>query len=331
MRSLARNNGSRLTVAAIFASAICSASPSFAQLDVALDAIGLVETFTDVTVRFQTPLGVALPVRFHGDRSLSGNSGSIARQLGAETDRGRWWVADAHLCQKWNVWFDATTNCVRVFRSGSQITWKGPDGKSGRGTIVKRTMLTQKPKRRLPRPSALGAPVPKLDQLTSTPKERAIGRYSQPLHDNQQTYEISTAHRNKPILIVAYPSASSQVIGEVGSSTFQLPGWGACTNGWCPVVYHGQHGWMQQKYLKRGGGIASQGYVGGGLLYRVSNVRSWDVLNVRDQPTASSPIVGQLGFNERNIKLIGACRKLWCPVRLGGQRGWVNSHYLAIQ
>jgi len=331
MRSPARNFGLRLKAAAICASAVFSVSPSIAQSDIALDAIGLVETFTDVTVSFQTPLGVALPVRFHGNRSLSGNSGEIARHLGARSDRGRWWIADSHLCQRWNVWFDATTNCVKVFRSGNQITWKGPDGKSGRGTIVRRTLLTQKAKRRLPAPSALGASVPKLDRLVTAPDDKSIGRYSQPLRDKQTSYEIVSAHRTTSKLVVAYPSQSSQVIGRIGATTDRLSGWGGCANGWCPVVYQGQHGWMEQKFLKRSGGFASERRVGGGLVYRVSGVKSWDVLNVRRQPNSSSGIVGQLGFNARNIRLIGACRKLWCPVNLSGRRGWVNSHYLALQ
>ena len=234
-RNYGPNHRLCLTTVAMCASVAFSVSPSFAQSDIALDAIGLVETFTDVTVSFQTPLGVALPVRFHGDRSLSGNSGKIARHLGAEKDRGRWWVADQHLCQKWNVWFDAATNCVRVFRSGSRITWKAPDGKTGRGTIVRRSMLTQqrKPKRRLPAPSALGAAVPKLDSLTSVSEDKSIGRYAQPLREQQLTYEMNSRYRTAPKLVVAYPSRTSQVIGEVESGTRRLPGWGACAGYEC--------------------------------------------------------------------------------------------------
>ena len=336
MRSPAQIQRLCLRVAAVCAGALVSVSQASAQQQIALDAIGLVETFTDATVSFQTPLGVELPVRFHGDRSLSGNSGRIARHLGSETDRGRWWVDGFQLCQKWDVWFAGKTNCVMVFRSGDQIVWKGQDGRTGLGQIVRRRVLTQmnKPqisRRRLPPPSALGAPVPQLARLSESASNDTIGRYSQPLKEERHSFRISEVYRGKHLQVVAYPSSTSQVIGQVSPGTRELAGWGACASNWCPVVFNGQHGWLQQKYLEGSRSARTAGQRGVGLLYRVSGVKSWDVLNVRQQPMSSAAIVGQLSFNARNIKLVGACRKLWCPVHMSGRRGWVHSHYLAIQ
>lgn len=336
MRSPAPKLRRGLQIAAICAGALATVSHATAQQTIALDEIGLVETFTDVTVSFQTPLGVELPVRFHGDRSLSGNSGSIARHLGAESDHGRWWVVDSHLCQKWNVWFDSTTNCVMVFRNGDQIVWKGPDGRTGRGHIVRRRVLTQTStpqmsRRRLPPPSGLGAPAPRLVRSAEPVGYDTIGRYSQPLRENSHSFRIARAYQGKPLRVVAYPSSTAQVVGQVARGTSRLTGWGACANGWCPVVSNGQHGWLEQKYLERSANRQSSGQSGAGLLYKVSGVKSWDVLNVRQQPMSSAAVVGQLGFNARDIRLVGACRKLWCPIRVSGRRGWVHSHYLAIQ
>ncbi len=325
-----------LQVAAICASFFLFACPSFAQPQTHLDAIGLVETFTDVTVSFDTPLGVALPVRFHGDRTLSGNSGAIARHLGSERDRGRWWIKGSRLCQRWNVWFDGSTNCVDIFRSGDQITWKGPDGKSGRGQIVRQVLVTKKQKRRLPAPSALGAKVPKINSLGDAPTGYTIGRYSQPLRETDQTYQIAGARSGQRIQVVAYPSQSSQVLGQIDATTRELRGWGRCSNGWCPVVYRGQHGWIEQRFLRKTlsratTSRATRGQRGAGLLYRVTKVKSWDVLNVRRQPHMSAALVGQLAPHAQNIRLLGVCRGLWCPIMLRGERGWVNSHYLALQ
>lgn len=336
MRSPAQIQILCLRIAAVCAGTLVSVSQASAQQQIALDAIGLVETFTDVTVSFQTPLGVELPVRFHGDRSLSGNSGRIARHLGSESDRGRWWTEGSQLCQKWNVWFDSKTTCVMVFRSGDQIVWKGQNGRTGLGQIVRRRVVTQtnKPqlsRRRLPLPSALGASVPQLARPSEPATSDAIGRYSQPLKEERHSFRISKVYQGKALQVVAYPSSTSEVVGQVSSGTRELAGWGACANSWCPVVLKGQHGWLRQKYLERSRGQLGVGQRGAGLLYRVSGVKSWDVLNVRQQPMSSAAIVGQLSFKARNIKLVGACRKLWCPVRMSGRRGWVHSHYLAIQ
>jgi hypothetical protein len=29
------------------------------------------------------------------------------------------------------------------------------------------------------------------------------------------------------------------------------------------------------------------------------------------------------------VRIIGACRELWCPIRHGRTTGWVNRYYLA--
>ncbi|MEM9359831.1 MAG: SH3 domain-containing protein [Pseudomonadota bacterium] len=262
---------------------------------------------------------------------MSGNSGAIARHLGSERDRGRWWVDGSRLCQKWNVWFDATTNCVAIYRSGDQITWKGPDGKSGRGQIIRQVRVTKKHKRRLPAPSALGAKVPKIRSLGDVPSGNAIGRYSQPIRETGQTYHVARMQREQRVQVVAYPARSSQVIGQVDPMTRELSGWGQCSNGWCPVVFRGQHGWIEQRFLRRSLSRVTSGQRGAGLLYRVTKVKSWDMLNVRRQPHMSAALVGQLAPHAQNIRLLGVCRGLWCPIMVQGQRGWVNSHYLAIQ
>lgn len=255
MRSTAQIQRVCLRIAAVCAGTLVSVSQAYAQQQTALDAIGLVETFTDVTVSFKTPLGVDLPVRFHGDRSLSGNSGRIARHLGSESDGGRWWTEGSQLCQKWNVWFDSKTTCVIIFRSGDQIVWQGHNGRTGLGQIVRRRVLTQanKPKlsrRRLPPPTALGAPVPQLGRPTEPAPSDALGRYSQPLKDQRHYFRISKVHQGNDLQVVAYPSSTSEVVGQVSAGKRELAGRGACANGWCPVIIKGQHGWLRQKYLE---------------------------------------------------------------------------------
>jgi Bacterial SH3 domain len=73
---------------------------------------------------------------------------------------------------------------------------------------------------------------------------------------------------------------------------------------------------------------------------RVVNVTSWDTLNVRARPSASSPIVGEIDPNNYGvISLRGTCApknvswgNRWCPVVSyydnSRVRGWVRAKFV---
>lgn len=63
--------------------------------------------------------------------------------------------------------------------------------------------------------------------------------------------------------------------------------------------------------------------------FRVSNVQIGDRLNVRTGPSEYHPRIGAIGPDGRGVRIIGACRNLWCPVQYGRLKGWVNRYYLA--
>ncbi len=69
--------------------------------------------------------------------------------------------------------------------------------------------------------------------------------------------------------------------------------------------------------------------------WHVVDVASNDVLNVRQSPTAGSPIVGTLAYNQDNVTVIPRAGNpiggaVWYGVRLSdGTEGFVNSRYLA--
>ncbi len=69
--------------------------------------------------------------------------------------------------------------------------------------------------------------------------------------------------------------------------------------------------------------------------WHVVDVASNDVLNVRQSPTASSPIVGTLAYNQDNVTVIPRAgnpigEAAWYGVRLSdGTEGFVNSRFLA--
>ena len=64
-------------------------------------------------------------------------------------------------------------------------------------------------------------------------------------------------------------------------------------------------------------------------MFRVANVRSDDVLNIRSGPSADFDVVGELPPDTRGIVITSACRAKWCPVLHHAMSGWANSVYLA--
>jgi hypothetical protein len=88
------------------------------------------------TVHLDTPLGVAVPITYHANGTMSGKAGALEYFLGAEADRGRWWIADGKLCQKWFKWLDAQASCMRLEQDGDKIFWRRDDGVSGTARVV---------------------------------------------------------------------------------------------------------------------------------------------------------------------------------------------------
>jgi hypothetical protein len=102
---------------------------------VALRGEALKQALAGKTVHLDTPFGVAIPITFHGNGLMSGKAGVLQYFLGAEADRGRWWVAEGKLCQKWFKWLDAQPSCMSLQQDGPRIFWQRNDGLSGTATI----------------------------------------------------------------------------------------------------------------------------------------------------------------------------------------------------
>jgi hypothetical protein len=117
------------------------------------------------TVHLDTPLGVAIPITYHANGIMSGKAGVLEYFLGAEADRGRWWIADGKLCQKWFKWLDAQPSCMRLQQDGNKIYWRRDDGVSGTAHIVAGLPLGAESA-----PRALGGPI-RAQPATETTKD----------------------------------------------------------------------------------------------------------------------------------------------------------------
>jgi len=116
---------------------------------------GLKQTVTGKTVHLDTPFGVAIPITYHGNGLMSGKAGVLEYFLGAQADRGRWWVANGKLCQKWFKWLDAEPSCMQLKQDGNKILWRRDDGLSGTATIASGLPVGTDAA-----PRGLGGPVP---------------------------------------------------------------------------------------------------------------------------------------------------------------------------
>jgi len=78
------------------------------------------------------------------------------------------------------------------------------------------------------------------------------------------------------------------------------------------------------------GSALAQGYdcAHGPDTYRVRNVASWDVLNMRSGPSAKRRKVGAISPQGSGVHCLGPYKGRWCKVSWRGQVGWVNMRFL---
>ncbi|WP_034658599.1 SH3 domain-containing protein [Chelativorans sp. J32] len=67
-----------------------------------------------------------------------------------------------------------------------------------------------------------------------------------------------------------------------------------------------------------------------GAEHCVVNVRSDDVLNMREQPNSRARVRSRLRYGTCGIFVQDECRGNWCPVEDGHNTGWVHRHYIAM-
>jgi hypothetical protein len=82
--------------------------------------------------------GFELPIRYSSDGRMSGKMGAVAASFSrgdGMSDRGKWWVANDQLCQKWTSWLEGQTYCFKLTRNGSSVQWVRNDGRSGTARI----------------------------------------------------------------------------------------------------------------------------------------------------------------------------------------------------
>jgi hypothetical protein len=82
--------------------------------------------------------GFELPIVYSANGRMKGTMGTVAASFSTgngAADRGKWWVENDQLCQKWNSWMDGQSYCYKLTLTGNKVTWVRNDGRSGTARI----------------------------------------------------------------------------------------------------------------------------------------------------------------------------------------------------
>jgi hypothetical protein len=105
--------------------------------ETALSGDALRKTVSGKTV-FLKISGFELPIQYSSGGTMKGSMGTVAAALSrgdGSSDRGKWWIADDQLCQKWSSWMEGNTYCYKLSQNGNAVRWVRNDGRSGTARI----------------------------------------------------------------------------------------------------------------------------------------------------------------------------------------------------
>lgn len=322
---------------------VASAAPA------ALSGHAISEMIAGAVVELDTPLGTKIPITYGDDGRMTGQAGALGFYLGAGRDKGKWWVASDMLCQRWEKWFDAETQCMRIKKDGPRIHWASRDGKTGTGTVHLRVAAAPETARAAPKPAGAQPVAPKaanamVAAAPAKPPRTLVSALPSPAKPGDTSHEVAAgnvepAPRPMPQFsrltvpfflpleaasigqVPAPEESPAQRPSEVVAPATVAPAIAEPAPTVAPVVDAGG-----SAEAKPAGRRATAGAVE--PMFKVVNVRSGDALNVREGPSWDHGLVGAIAPGGRGVAMTGACRGQWCPVRHLDLRGWVNRTYL---
>ena len=263
------------------------------------------ETFSGSTIRLDTPLAATVPIHYHDNGQVTGEAGNLSWLLGSATDKGRWWVEKDRLCHKWNTWFEAENQCLRLRQEGDRLIWVRDDGKTGTATLISKPqpppVQTQAfasmlpiPSPAVPSPYRVGAPPSQSVQLSTTAFPAAP-----PPPPKTAPAQVAT---------LTPPSKSKQTPPAKPATTATAPS---------PFPPKQPNSTTSSVVMVP--------------TFMVSGVDEDDVLYVREGPSSDHASIGALPPQAQGVKILGVCQQEWCPVAHNGVKGWVNTYYLVAE
>ncbi len=108
-------------------------APATADADT-MDSKALRAAVSGKIVYLRLAFGIELPIRYSANGTMRGSVKAAAASMAGnqpQSDTGSWWIRNDQLCQRWKRWMDGRSYCYQLSRSGSVVTWKRNDGRSG--------------------------------------------------------------------------------------------------------------------------------------------------------------------------------------------------------
>ena len=211
--SIGADGRAALLAVAFVAASACWPLTYAAAETVALTGDAVREAVVGKTVDLDTPLGTKITIHYRDNGLMSGTAGAaLAMYLGSSSDRGRWWVENGRLCQKFFKWLEGEASCLRLRQDGRRIAWTRDDGKTGTATIVSNGPVHAQ------QPFGLGGSAlasgltaaPAHPQTQGTPASRATEGLSQSVDDARPAEPVPhIAHAAHPRPILASLSPAS--------------------------------------------------------------------------------------------------------------------------
>jgi len=305
-------------------------------------------------LEIDTPLHIAIPVKVHDDGLMSAEAGALGLTLGATKDRGRWWTDGDKLCMKWFRWFDAKVRCMVLHRDGNKVYWAEGSGENGTATITEAPTVvaaaaprTAKKEKRVvtaalvepvAAPSEDSAPPPATEvAATPAPAETPAASETPATSDAVPALQFAAAalaEAMKPAPITPSKLGMGEPApGEAVPAPVDVePAAEAAPAPPPRVEDHAKHKAKPAPVAVRSPAArksAAEAAKPVQVSFRVAGVIDGDTLNVRSGPSEYHPAVGRIPASGRGVQIVGACRELWCPIRHGRLKGWVNRYYLA--
>ena len=115
-----------------------SVSAAAASKGKALGSENAKHVLTDSSILIPTPLGGGFRINYGRGGRLSGSSGIFSlNSAWGSSDRGKWWVRNGQVCQKWNTWYKGKPYCFKLRLDGKTVYWTRNDGLSGKAELLK--------------------------------------------------------------------------------------------------------------------------------------------------------------------------------------------------
>lgn len=105
--------------------------------EAALSGDGLRKAVSGKTVYLKIS-GFELPIQYSSRGTMKGSMSLVAAAFSrgdGSSDRGKWWIANNQICQKWSSWMESRTYCYKFSLNGNAVRWVRDDGRSGTARI----------------------------------------------------------------------------------------------------------------------------------------------------------------------------------------------------